>query len=256
MTGVPNIPAYPGFPKDMVHPGYAPAVFAKRTAYGEPNERGAPARYPPVTVNAPHQEEEYRAKGYHVYGETVSTMTPYQEYPKMLVHPEHKDAIPDEHLARREGHTIITNTIPGSPEVYPAVFVKDAKEEEAWKAKGYGSPVKGDPEAFISAQAAPKHDSRPGIIEYPKWVNGELAKDETDEARILAKVQPVGIVSVGEALKAAIPEDATKAERSAKMKAAWVTRKAKAEARKAKALERQQKADELLAKQGEGVNAA
>lgn len=54
------------YPKEMHHPHFKPAVLSVGPAMdlpGGPNQSRA-ARYPPVTVNSPDQEEWYASRGY------------------------------------------------------------------------------------------------------------------------------------------------------------------------------------------------
>lgn len=158
------------YPKAMVHPAYAPAVLGR--APGE----GRPARFPPVTVEAKDQEEEYRAKGYLAHGETGKGIAAYAEFPKMLAHPDHVDAVSDEIIPRRENGQILTTVIRGAPEKYPPVIVNTPAEEAAWGAKGYLAPGRGDPEAIAAAIASPHVPGRV-VEEWPKMVNGVLVDE-------------------------------------------------------------------------------
>lgn len=93
----------------------------------------------------------------------------YQEYPKVMSHPQHKAAVigqrrdekPEEYARRFavEG--------PVAPVKLPPVTVHTREQEEEAAAKGYlpnGTP---DPDAYYSAIAGvvAVHD----YIEYPKW---------------------------------------------------------------------------------------
>lgn len=156
-----------GYPKDMVHPAYAPAVLGRMA--GE----GRPARFPPVTVNTPDQEEEYRARGYMLPGEAPVSVG-YAEYPKMLFHPDNIPAVEDEIIAKREPNGEITRTvIRGKPEHLPPITVADPDEEAEWLAKGYAPRSKGDPEAVTRAAASPYVAGRV-YEEWPKMIDGKI----------------------------------------------------------------------------------
>jgi hypothetical protein len=84
----------------------------------------------------------------------------YQEFPKVLSHPQHKAAVigqgprekPEVYAERaaREG--------PPQPERWPAVTVTNIDQEEEYVAKGYLSPGRPTPAGPV------------GVVEYPKWV--------------------------------------------------------------------------------------
>ncbi len=97
----------------------------------------------------------------------------FNEYPKMVHHPNHVDAVAASQGARLEDGKLVTFAIPGTAEKFPAVSVRDAAEEKAWAAKGYHAAARSDPVAFDRAIAAP---GKPGE-EWPKWVDGVLTQD-------------------------------------------------------------------------------
>lgn len=70
----------------------------------------------------------------------------------------------------------------------PAV-VQNAREERAYRAKGYEAAGKSDAEAFARAQAGTSPDYKPNP--YPKWVGDRIAND-ADEERALLSAAPNG----------------------------------------------------------------
>lgn len=237
-----------GYPKTMVHPHYAPAILARPTPMGQPNQQGAPARWPPVTVYRPEDEQEQRSKGYLMIGEAPPARPEYAEYPMMLVHPEHVDAIPDETIAKREtnGELVVTR-LPGKPEKFPPVTAKDAQERKLWEAKGYHVPVRLDPKAFDRAHAAPKPKTLPVTPdEYPKWVRGVVVKNRMEEDILLGNAVPevpqeplseedelrakIAALEAENAALKAKPAKKKHAGQSEKMKAYWAKRRAEKQA--------------------------
>lgn len=179
------------YPKTMTHPharkgSYKPVPGSGRAVRqddGTPGEKlmayqGTPDRLPPLFVENAEQEERARAKGYLDFGEAPPPVAGYSEYPLMLVHPKHVDAVPEERRPYRttEGGPLEWNIIPGKPEQFPNVTVNDADQEEAWKAKGYERPGRADPQAVADARASPYVPGRT-TSEWPKMVNGVLVED-------------------------------------------------------------------------------
>ncbi len=178
----------PGFPKQMVHPAYMPAMLVD-TYHGDrsDNYQGRPERFPPVTVMSSEQEEDQRARGYLNPGESPVRQAHAAEYPKMLAHPGHVDPIPsktegrivggvfDPASGQMVGGHLETYAVPGVPEKYPYVTVKDADEEAAWLAKGYAPNGTWDEIALDRAQHAPDVAYTPD--EWPKWIDGKIVDD-------------------------------------------------------------------------------
>lgn len=230
-----NLPA--GYPKTMHHPSYTPARL------GVGDRDGVPARFSPVEVKTPDQEEQHRALGYLLDGESPSHVDGYHEYPKMLHHPKHEDGIPARVEAYRDDSgKVVEETIPGRPEKFPPKIVKSPKEEAEWKAKGWGELTPPNPAAHGTAKAAPynpnhKHNEYPkmvggkvidptatpdGPIEYPKWVGrGEHAVIVNNRDEEMAVLKRLGLVT-----KQENTESPKSSSRSEKMKAAWARRKA------------------------------
>lgn len=171
----------PGYPQIMVHPQHRAATISgvRFIKLPDGNERteldppGQPERFPNIEVHSSDQEEQQRARGYVRYGETMEKVAEFSEYPKMMSHPDHVDAVPSSSGARMEGNQIIQYSVPGIPEKFPDVMVRDAREQETWEEKGYVAPDTFDELAFEKATLAP---GTPGD-EWPKWVDGVLVQD-------------------------------------------------------------------------------
>lgn len=168
------------FPKVLHHPHYRKGkmteVSGKDPISGKPftDYNGEPDLFPDVTVNNGDQEAFYRAKGYLLHGEAPPPPADYAEYPMMLSHPGHKDAIPDDFDIRKDANgQVITTRIQGSPEAFPPVMVKDAAEEKKWAEKGYKRIGKADGDASQRAKASP-FDPDYKMSEYPKFVDGKI----------------------------------------------------------------------------------
>lgn len=223
------------FPVVMTHPQYKPAeTWVSDADDVDSNKHNSPARYPPVTVNTEDQEAMYRARGYLRYGESMPKAVEYSEFPLMMWHPNHVEAIPPSMGARMENGQMIQFTIAGTPEKLPPMVARDEADEERWQAKGYERAGKTDELAFEKATVSPGEpgDEWPKWVEqedgsmvlmgdpdtpaddpseFPKWINfsdggAELANDAAHEKRILAargssKHEPVK--KVAESQKAA-----------------------------------------------------
>jgi hypothetical protein len=100
----------------------------------------------------------------------------YDEYPKMMRHPAER--MPPVVKSRAAFHRNVAGA-------FPAVSVNGPDQEMEYRAQGYR--VMGEaPEGFV-------------YQEYPKWVNGHIARNEQEEAEILGDVsgraerrEPVG----------------------------------------------------------------
>lgn len=192
------------YPKPMVHPAYKAGATHK---LADGDYQGDPDRYPPVTVSNDVQENYHRAMGYLAVGETLAHVD-YSEYPLMLVHPEHVDAVPESTEARKTETGFETYRVPGLPEKFPHVVVNDGEEEKKWTAKGWKRPGKADAAAVETAKASPYDPSRRleefpkmvdgvvvdpnqpplGPIEYPKWVGGQIVNSKAEERAVLASM--------------------------------------------------------------------
>jgi hypothetical protein len=97
--------------------------------------------------------------------------TAYNEYPLMMCHPDHVDAVPDEKVPHRDSETgpVTIVTVKGAPEVLPHVTVHNAAEEAKAHAKGYRRPGTADAEAVAASIANPHVPGRVAQ-EYPKYV--------------------------------------------------------------------------------------
>lgn len=168
------------FPKLLHHPhfrkGKMTEVGGRDPVSGKPftDYQGEPDLFPDVTVNNGDQEAFYRAKGYLPHGEAPPTPADYAEYPVMLSHPDHKDAIPDDFDIRKDANgQVVTTRIHGSPEAFAPVMVKDVTEENKWSEKGYKRLGKADGDASQRAKASP-YDPDYKLEEYPKIVDGKI----------------------------------------------------------------------------------
>ena len=171
------------YPKTMHHPhfrkGTATLVEGQDPVSGRKyrDYQGTPDRLPPLFVENSDQEDHARARGYLDPGEAAPAAALGGEYPLVLVHPDHADAIPDDKMPQKIGDGPVTFvTIPGKPERYPHVTVQDAAQEAAWQAKGYDRPGVCDPTAVEAARANPRGVTGTGA-EWPKMVNGVLMED-------------------------------------------------------------------------------
>ena len=172
----------------MVHPQHRPAELRDDIDSGAGGHPGAPELWPPVTVFDANQEEMYRAKGYLKYGEAQPKATDYAEYPLMLWHPQHVEALPPTVSARMDNGQFIQFQVPGSPEKFPPVTVHDPEDEAEWNKKGYARPGHADELAFERATVSP---GTPGA-EYPRW---ETRADERgNEYQVLVEdpERPIG----------------------------------------------------------------
>lgn len=172
-----------GYPKWMNHPHYrkgtATLVEGTDPVSGRKfkDYKGTSDRLPPLFVENADQEEHARMRGYLDPGEAPPAIAHGAEYPLMMVHPDHVDAIPDEKVPHSvDGGPVTIVVIPGKPEKYPHVTVQDADQEAAWRAKGYDRPGVCDPAAVQTARANPHGIGNKGG-EWPKIINGVLTQD-------------------------------------------------------------------------------
>lgn len=206
------------YPKTLHHPaekkGTATAVSGKDPVTGRPftDYQGTPDQLPPVTVQNGDQEAFYRARGYLLGGEAPPPPAAYAEYPIMLVHPDHQDAIPDDFTVEKtKDGQIIHHRIPGKPERLLPVAVNGKAEEDAWGAKGYRRAGSPDPDAIRTAEASPYDPTRShiewpkmvdgvvvdpdadtgGVQEYPKWVGDRIVNTAAEEFAITGKRTPL-----------------------------------------------------------------
>lgn len=164
------------YPKTMVHPHFRKGTAAVVEGV-DPNSgrkykdyQGTADRLPPLFVENDQQEDRARAKGYLDHGEAPAAIAEGTEYPLMMVHPEHVDAVPDEKVPHSvDGGPVTFVTVPGKPERYPHRTVATAAEELAWRAKGYDRPGVCDP-AAVEASIAMPYDPNRGDQEWPKYV--------------------------------------------------------------------------------------
>lgn len=215
------------FPKMLYHPAWSVGTPAKTEKDPQGRvigvgARGVPCRYPPVTVVDEDEEGRYRAAGYMGQGEHA-TLAKYSEFPKMLVHPDHVDAVPDAiDMKKDDDGNLVRLVIPGKPEKHPHVFVKDADEQAKWEAKGYELPGKMDPvhavdarvdhiegyqpEQFpkmVNGKVVDPNAGRGGPNEYPKYVDGQIVNSYDEEMVLKAPEDPQAIAERVAADKAA-----------------------------------------------------
>lgn len=173
------------YPKTMVHPhaqkGTVTEIKGTDPVSGRPftDRQGTPDRLPPVHVNTAEQEAEARTRGYHAYGETPPAMThDPAEYPLMMCHPDHVDAVPDEKYPHKDETTgaVTIMVLKGKPEVLPHATVADAADEARMAAKGYRRMGTFDPVALEASIASPYVPGRVSQ-EWPKMVDGVMVQD-------------------------------------------------------------------------------
>lgn len=138
------------------------------------DSQGEPDVFPDVTVKDPTTEAYYRSRGYLIPGEVPPPPAEYSEYPVMLVHPDHADAVADDFtIEKAENGEIIRHRIPGTPEKFPSKTANSKAEEKKLGHDGYKRAGNDNPDAIRTAKANPH---RPGheTKEYPKVVNGHV----------------------------------------------------------------------------------
>lgn len=215
-----NAPA-PYEPKLMKHPharkGVIHEIKGKDAVSGREftDYQGDPDVFPDVTVKDANTEAYYRSRGYLVPGEVPPPPAEYSEYPVMLVHPDHVDAIPDDFaIEKGDNGEIIRHRIPGSPEQFPSMIATSKQDEKRLGAKGYKRAGADDPEAIRRSKANPykagretqefpkmvdghvvdPHANRGGPAEYPKWVGEKLVNNRAEEEAITGKQATATVV--------------------------------------------------------------
>lgn len=164
--------------------------------------QGEPDVFPDVTVKDQQTEDYYRSRGYLMHGETPAPPADYSEYPVMLSHPDHQDAVADDYVTELGEHKqIIRHLIKGTPEVMPPRSAANPDEESAWGAKGYRRVGSDNPDAIRTAKASPfnpnaVHAEFPKVVagkvidptapvsgpqEYPKWIGDRLVNSRAEE---------------------------------------------------------------------------
>jgi hypothetical protein len=197
------------YPKTMNHPNYRKG---KMTKLSNGDTQGEPDMLPPVTVNNSDQEAACRRAGYLAAGEASPPPPEYSEYPVMLVHPDHADAIPPEHVPTKTDAGVTIHIIPGTEEKFPPRAANNPAEEAEWGAKGYRRAGNPDPDAVRKAHSSPynagyKHEDFPkmvngvvvdpnapasGPIQYPKWVGDKIVYSVEEEEKLTGKrLRPV-----------------------------------------------------------------
>lgn len=173
------------------------------------DSQGEPDVFPDVTVKDPQTEAYYRSRGYIVPGEVPPPPAEYAEYPVMLAHPDHVDAIPDDwHIEKGDSGEIIRHKILGKPEVLPPRQANTKAEEIALGKQGYKRAGVDDPEAIRRSTASPYVAGREtqefpkmkadgaiedpnaqqgGPIQYPKWIGEKLVNSRAEEEALTGK---------------------------------------------------------------------
>ena len=172
------------------------------------DSQGEPDVFPDVTVKDPQTEAYYRSRGYIVPGEVPPPPAEYAEYPVMLVHPDHVDAIPDDwHIEKGDSGEIIRHKILGKPEVLQPMQANSEAEEETLGKRGYKRAGHDDPEAIRRSNASPYVAGRQtqefpklvngviedpnaqqgGPIQYPKWIGDKLVNSRAEEEALTGK---------------------------------------------------------------------
>jgi hypothetical protein len=80
-------------------------------------------------------------------------MTHVAEFPKMLRHPEHRDAVPATQEAVVQNGGVKWIPVPAVPAYLPDVLVDTPEAERAWRDKGYGPAGHWDEEAALADSA-------------------------------------------------------------------------------------------------------
>src|ERR1700734_2335482 len=129
-------------PKTMHHPhfrkGKIEEVRTKDAAGKEVIDyNGDPGVFPPVVVKSPDEEAACRAMGYLFHGEAPPPPAEYSEYPVMLNHPGHGDAIEPEHIPVKTDAGISITIIPGTPEKFPPRQANSPAHERELEKAGY-----------------------------------------------------------------------------------------------------------------------
>ena len=113
-------------------------------------------------------------------------MANFNEYPKHMTHPSYYPGDMGAQKTGAGGHVYWEG---GKPARLTPVLVHNADDEACYEAKGYVSQGKSDPDAFARAHAVAAELSNYVPIEYPKWIDGVLVNNATEEARHLAGPQ-------------------------------------------------------------------
>jgi hypothetical protein len=191
-----------GYPVTLVHPQHRAAELGLSPGQGKPE------RFAPVSVNSRTDEEFFRAKGYIRNGEPANVAIDHREFPKILRHPEHHDAVQAATGAEIRDGALVTFAIPAIAEVMPDVIVNNSDEEAQWTERGYGRPGQFDPKALDSALESPKPEAYVPS-EWPRWMNGKLESDPS----IKPELEPdpsyprlVGETIVEDPRKPAVPD--------------------------------------------------
>lgn len=210
MSGVPQ--RYE--PRTMHHPQFRKGKITEIKGLDKDSGRpftdyqGEADTFPDVTVKDATTEAYYRSRGYLMPGEVPPPPAEYSEYPVMMIHPDHVDAVLDSFtIEKAENGEIIRHRIPGTPEKFPHRVAHSAAEEKKYAADGYARPGQSDPDAMRSAKASPYKGKRkvqeyPKMVdgkvvatdrpvedpnEYPKWVGDKIVKSRAEEEALTGK---------------------------------------------------------------------
>lgn len=212
MSGVPAYEArvmkHPHARKGVIH-----AIKGLDPVSGRPftDSHGDPDVFPDVTVKDETTEAYYRSRGYLFAGEVPPPPAEYSEYPVMLIHPEHVEAVPDDFSVEKGDHgEVIRHRIPGSPEKYPPRQANNAADEADLAKKGYARSGSDNPDAVERAKASPynptlHHQEFPKLVDgvmidpgapvggpqqYPKWVGDKVVNNADEERALTGSVTP------------------------------------------------------------------
>jgi hypothetical protein len=105
----------------------------------------------------------------------------FHEYPKILRHPEYKEAIPARTDAKIENDRIVgTFTIPSVPAYMPDVTVTSLEEEELYRAKDYKPAGEYNQAALSSVLDGTVYEEEYVAKQYPMWVDDTDAEPLAD----------------------------------------------------------------------------
>ncbi len=212
------------YPKMMVHPQHEPAVEAiveTRNGAGQLLSAAIPgraAKFPPMTVNNPREEESATARGYETPGKSdpeamaASKASPYQpgrvtnEYPKMVDGKLVQDPAIDLNAAKEYPKWIAAHgkqvNNRAEEEALLGPLAAPSKEDVARAKREAALKAKADAEAALAAAEAELAGDEPVITRRPVVVESEVvppaahdaaAPTLTDRAEIMADLERRGI---------------------------------------------------------------
>ena len=109
-------------------------------------------------------------------------VTEHAEYPLHMAHPGFRPGVVGPEVKSPHGFTY---NLPGEAIRFPPVLVNSADQEAYHTSQGYQRIGKSDPAAFARAVALAAPQAETYVpVEYPKWVNGQIANSAEEEAEI------------------------------------------------------------------------